>query len=74
VARALLAHHGQDRARHVHRADEACCQLLVYLVWRQFLEVAGVEAGGVIDLHVDSTEPIDGGVHRSLGVSGARDL
>jgi len=44
------------------------------LVWRQFLKVAGVEAGGVIDQHVDSTEAIDGGPHRSVGVSGACDV
>jgi len=42
VSCALLSHDRQDRARHVHRADEICGQLLVYLVWREFLEAAGV--------------------------------
>ena len=74
MARALLAHDRQDSAGDVHRADEAGCQLLADLLRRQFLEVAGVEAGGVVDQHVDSTEAINGGPHRSLGVSGAGDV
>jgi hypothetical protein len=45
------------------RADEACGQLPADLLRRQFLEVAGVEAGGVVDQYVDATETVNGGAH-----------
>ena len=44
------------------------------LLRRQLLEVAGVEAGGVVDEHVDATEAVDGGANRGLGVGGAGDV
>jgi len=74
VPRALPAHHRQDRARHVHRSNEACCQLPVDLRRCQFLEVAGIEAGGVVDQHIDAAEAVDGRPYRGLGVRRARDV
>ena len=71
MPRALLAHHRQDSAGDVHRADEARRQLPLHLLRRQLLEVARVEAGGVVDQHVDAAEPVDGGPHRRLGIGAA---
>jgi hypothetical protein len=33
-----------------------------------------MEVGGVVDQHVDTTEAIDGGLHRRLGVVGIGDV
>ena len=74
VPRALLAHDGQDRARDVHRADQARRELALHLLGRQLLEVAGVEAGGVVDQHVDAAEAVDGRLDRRLGVLRAGDV
>ena len=68
---ALLAHHRQHRAGDVHRADEAHRQLALELLRRQLLEVAGVEAGRIVDQHVDAAEPVDSGAHRRLGIGAA---
>jgi hypothetical protein len=40
----------------------------------QLLEVAGVEAGGVVDQHVDAADAVNGRLDRRLGVLGARDV
>src|SRR5439155_23284431 len=74
VARALLAHDGQDGAGDVHRADEACRQLPLDLLRCQLLEVARIEVGGVVDEHVDAAESIHGGLHRGLRVLRAGDV
>ena len=74
VPGALLAHDRQDSAGDVHRADQARRQLPLHLLGGQLLEVAGVEAGGVVDQHVDAAEAIDGGPDRRLGVLRARDV
>jgi hypothetical protein len=70
VARALLAHDGQDGAGDVHRADEICGQLPLDLLRRQLLEVTRIEVARVVDEHVDAAEAVDGGPHRLLGVVG----
>ena len=74
MPRALLAHHRQDGAGDVHRADEARRQLPLDLLRRQLLEVARVKAGGVVDQHVDAAEPVDSGPHRRLGIGAAGDV
>src|SRR5438445_1877139 len=56
VARALLAHDGQDRAGDIHRAEEARRQLPLDLLRRQLLEVARIKGTGVVDQHVDAAE------------------
>src|SRR6266571_5794786 len=71
VARALLAHDGQDRAGDIHRAEEARRQLPLNLLWRQLLEVARIKGPGVVDQHVDATEPVDRLPHRGLSIGGA---
>ena len=74
MPRALLAHHRQDSAGDVHRADEARRQLPLHLLRRQLLEVARVEAGSIVDQHVDAAEPVDSGPHRRLGIGAAGDV
>jgi hypothetical protein len=71
VSGALSAHDRQDGAGDVHRADQARRDLPLHLLGRELLEVASVEAGGVVDEHVDAAEAIDGRTDRSLGVLGA---
>ena len=44
------------------------CQLPLHLLGCQLLEVARVEAGGVVDQHVDAPEALDGRLDRRLGV------
>jgi len=70
----LLAHDGQDRARDVHRADETCRELAFHLLGRQLLEVARIEAGGVVDKHVDAAKAVHGGLDRRFGVLAAGDV
>ena len=55
-------------------ANEARRQLPRHLLGRQFLKVARVEAGSIVDQHVDPAEPVDGGSHRRLGIGTARDV
>ena len=43
-------------------------ELALHLLGRQLLEEAGVEAGGVVDEHVDAAEAVDGRLDRGLGV------
>jgi hypothetical protein len=74
VSRALRAHDGQDRAGDVHGADEADRELALDLLRRQLLEEARLEAGGVVDEHVDAAEAVDGGLHRRLGVGAVGDV
>ncbi len=74
MARALLAHHRQDSAGDVHRANEARRQLPLHLLRRQLLEVARVKAGSIVDQHVDAAEPVDSGPHRRLGIGAASDV
>ena len=66
------SHDRQHGTRDVHRTDEARPELKVHLLRRQLLEVAGVEAGGVVDQHVDPAEAIDGRLHRRVSVGWAR--
>ena len=66
-------HRRLDRRRGTDRAH-ARRQLLLELLRRQLLEVAGVEAGGVVDQHVDAAKAVDGGAHRRLGVTQSRDV
>ena len=71
---ALLAHDRQDGAGDVHRADQARGDLPVHLLGRELLEEARVEAGGVVDEHVDAAEALDSGLDRRLGVLRAGDV
>jgi hypothetical protein len=68
VPRPLLAHDGQHRARHGHRADQAHRKLALDLLGRQLLEETRLEAGSVVDQHVDAAEALDRGLHGRLGV------
>jgi hypothetical protein len=72
VPRALLAHHRQDGAGDIHRAEQTRRQLPLDLFGRQFLEVARVKARRVVDQDVDASEPLDGGLHRCLRIRSAR--
>ena len=74
VPGALLAHDRQDGAGDVHRADQARGDLPVHLLGRELLEEARVEAGGVVDEHVDAAEAVDSGLDRRLGVLRAGDV
>jgi hypothetical protein len=73
-ARTLFAHHRQDGAGDVHRADEPRRQLILNLAGRQFLEVAPIEVGGVVDQHVDASESVNSRLDRGLGVLRAGDV
>jgi hypothetical protein len=44
-------------------------QLPLELLRRQLLEVAGIEAGCIVDQHVDAAEPVDRGLHRCVGMT-----
>jgi len=74
VPQALLAHHRQDSPGDVHWANEARRQLPLHLLRRQLLEVARVEAGSIVDQHVDAAEPLDSRPHRRLGIGAASDV
>ena len=74
MARALPAHHRQDGAGDVHRADERRRELALHLLRRQLLEEAGVEVAGVVDEDVDASEALDCGLDRGLGVGVAGDV
>ena len=67
VPGALLAHDRQDRAGDVHRAEQALGELALHLLGRELLEEARVEAGGVVDQHVDAAEALDRRLDRRLG-------
>jgi hypothetical protein len=64
--RALLAHHGQNRARDVHRPDKVRRQLPPDLFRRQLLEEACIEVARVVDQHVDAAQAFDRGLDRLL--------
>ena len=62
MARVLTAHDGKDRSSDVHRAEQIRCELLFDLFGRHLFEVALEGRAGVVDDHVDPTEPL----HRSI--------
>ena len=66
ISRPLPAHHGQHRARDVHRPDKVRRQRPLDLLRRQLLEEAGVEVARVVDQHVDTAEPLEHRLHRRL--------
>jgi len=41
---------------------------------RKLFEVARVEAGRVVDQHIDATESVESGAHRPVGIGAARDV
>ena len=53
----------QHRARDVHRPDDADCELAVDLPGGELLEEPRLEAGGVVDEHIDAAEALDRGRH-----------
>src|SRR5260370_5157794 len=66
LPRTLLAHDRKDRTGYVHRPDEACRELPFHLLRGQLLKVACIKAGGIVDEHVDCSEPINGSVYGSF--------
>src|SRR5205823_2246117 len=58
----------------VHRAEKARGDVTLHLLRRQLLEEPGVEAGGIVDQHVDAAEAVDGRLDRGLGVLRAGDV
>ena len=71
---ALLAHHGQDGAGDVHRAEQADGELALHLLRRELLEEARVEAGRVVDQHVDGAEALDRRLDRRRDLLGVGDV
>ena len=67
VPRPLPAHHRQHRTGDVHRPEQVRFDLCAHLGRADLLEVAGVEVAGVVDEHVDPTEPVDGSPDGRLG-------
>ena len=61
MTRALLAHHGQNGAGDVHRADEVGGELSLDVFRRQLFKVARKEVARIVDQYVDAAKPVDGG-------------
>lgn len=74
MPRPLPAHHRQHRPGDVHRPDQTGGELVVDLRRGQLLEVAAVEVRGVVDQHIDASEPLHRGLHRRLGVGRPGDV
>ena len=74
LAAALGAHDRQDRAGDVERAEEVGLHLRPELGVADLLEVAGVEVAGVVDEHVDPSEPLDGRIDGGLSGGGVGDV
>ena len=72
MSRTLLSHDRQHGATDVHRTDQARRELEVHLLRRNLLEVARVEAGGVVDQHIDPAEAFDSCLYRGVGVGETR--
>jgi len=66
---ALLAHDREHGACHGHRSEQVGLDLAADLLRRELLEEAAEEVGGVVDQHVDASEPLD---RRGDGPLGAR--
>jgi hypothetical protein len=73
-AGALLAHHRQDGASDIHRAEQQRLELIADLFRAELLEEAGEEIPRVVDQDVDPAELSDGGLDCSLGVLRAGDV
>ena len=74
MARALLAHDGEDRAGDVHGAKEGRRQLLLYLLRPQLLEVAGLEVARIIDQDVDAAKPVESLPNSRPGIGATGDV
>src|SRR3712207_9523294 len=61
-------------AGHVQRAEEVDLDLRPELLGADLFEEAGLEAGRVVDQHVDPAESLDRRRHRGLGVRGGGDV
>ncbi len=70
----LLAHYREHGARDVECTEEVDLNLRPELLRANFLEEAGLEAGGVIDQHVDPAEPLDRCLYGRLGIGRAGDV
>ena len=64
----LPTHHRQHRAGDVHRPDQPGGELVGDLCRGQLLEVAAVEVRGVVDQHIDASEPLDRRLNGGLGL------
>ena len=73
-AGALLAHHRQDGASDIHRAEQQRLDLIADLFGAQLLEEAGEEVARVVDQDVDSAELRDGGLDGRLRILRAGDV
>ena len=73
-AGALGAHDRKDRAGDVHRAEQGGLDLRPEVLGADLLEEPGVEVAGVVDQHVDASEPVDGSLDGRLGVGGVGDV
>ena len=71
-ARALLTHHWQYGASHIHRTEQERLDLIANLFWAEFLEEAGEKITRVVDQNVDPAKLRDGGLNGSLRILGAR--
>ena len=70
----LAAHHREHGAGDVHRAEQVRLDLGAHLRGADLFEVAGVEVAGVVDQHVDATEPLDRRIDGRLGRGGVGDV
>src|SRR4029453_4490373 len=73
-AGALLAHHRQDGASDIHRAEQQRLELIADLFRAELLEEAGEEVARVIDQDVESAELRDGGLDCCLRIQWAGDV
>ena len=71
---ALGAHHRQHRPGDVDRADQGGLDLGPEVPRGDLLEEPGVEVAGVVDQHVDGSEPFHGSRDGRLGVGGVGDV
>ena len=73
-AGALGSHDREHGAGDVDRAEQGGLDLGPEVVGGDLLEEPGVEAAGVVDQHVDASEPLDRGGDRGVGVRGVGDV
>ncbi len=70
----LLAHHRQNCAGNVHRAEEQGLDLVSDLHGTEFLKEAGVKVAGIVDENVNPAELGNGGCDCVLSILQAGDV
>src|SRR5215218_9718492 len=73
-AGALGAQDRKDGAGDVHRAEQGGLDLGPEVLGADLLEEPGVEVAGVVDQHVDASEPFHASLHGRLGVGAVGDV